>query len=105
MFAAPRPLRRLEAQYPTVHRPFIWTVSTRRIVGLFSMTRYSGAQYAAMRDQFSTILAAPGQRFVELAVETGPPKHALSQHSCLLRIARGEVDGVALLAMPARMKP
>jgi len=83
----------------------MWTVPTRLIIVLFTKSPFSDAQYATTRDQIAVLLAEQGQRLVDLVVETGPPKRDPSQHPCLLRIAQGEADGVALFAMPARMTP
>lgn len=83
----------------------MWTGPTRLIVVLFTKTPFSSAQYASTRDQIATILAAQHQHLADLVVETGPPKRDPAEHPCLLRIAQGEADGLALFAMPGRMTP
>lgn len=83
----------------------MWTVSARLIVVLYTKTPFSDAQYVATRDQIATILADQHQHLIDLVVETGPPKLDPAEHPCLLRIAQGEADGVALFAMPGRMTP
>lgn len=56
-----------------------------------------------MRAQMAAYLAERGQSLVDLIVECGPSKRDPSEHISLVRVARGEADGVCLFAFPARM--
>lgn len=56
-----------------------------------------------MRAKMAAYLAERGQTLVDLIVECGPIKRDPSEHISLIRVSRGEADGVCLFAFPARM--
>jgi len=58
-----------------------------------------------MRAQMAAYLAERDQVLVDLIVECGPIKADPSEHISLVRVARGEADGICLFPFPARMNP
>jgi len=81
------------------------TMPARIIVHVFAKKAISQSQYDRLRTETAQTLAAQGRRLIDLVVDLGPPRRDPAQHETLLRIARGEADGVALFSLPLSISP
>lgn len=81
------------------------TVPARIIVQIFTKQALDSALYESTREQMARLLAEQGKRLIDLVVDSGPAKSDPAEHPCLVRIARGEADGIALFSSPVRFTP
>lgn len=77
----------------------------RIIVHVFAKKPITPDQYNRLREQTAETIAARGRRLVDLVIDTGPPKLDPADHETLMRIARGDADGVALFTLPLSISP
>lgn len=77
----------------------------RIIAHIFMKTELPSAHIAKMRTQMEGICEAEGHALVDLIIDRGPPKRDAAEHASLLRIARGEADGLMLSQMPLTLTP
>ena len=81
------------------------TMPARIIVHVFAKKPITADQYTRLREQTAETIAAQGRRLVDLVIDTGPPKRDPADHETLMRIARGEADGVAIFTLPLSIAP
>ena len=81
------------------------TMPARIIVHVFAKKPITPDQYNRLREQTAETIAAQGRRLLDLVIDLGPPKRDPADHKTLLRIARGEADGVAIFSLPLSMSP
>lgn len=81
------------------------TMPARIIVHVFAKKPITPDQYSRLREQTAETIAAQGRRLVDLVIDTGPPKLDPADHETLMRIARGDADGVALFTLPLSISP
>ena len=81
------------------------TMPARIIVHVFAKKPITADQYSRLREQTAETIAAQGRRLVDLVIDTGPPKRDPADHETLMRIARGDADGVALFTLPLSISP
>lgn len=81
------------------------TVPARIIVQLFTKQVITPTRYESLREQMARLLAEQGKRLIDLVVDSGPAKSDPAEHPSLVRIARGEADGIALFSSPVRFSP
>lgn len=77
----------------------------RIIVHVFAKKPITADQYTRLREQTAETIAAQGRRLVDLVIDTGPPKLEPADHETLMRIARGDADGVAIFTLPLSISP
>ncbi len=87
------------------HIAHMQTVPARIIVQIFTKQVLDSALYESTREQMARLLAEQGKRLVDLVVDSGPAKRDPAEHPSLVRIARGEADGIALFSSPVRFTP
>lgn len=81
------------------------TMPARIIVQVFAKRPISQDQYERLRQQTAETIAAQGRRLVDLVIDLGPPRSDPADHESLMRIARGEADGIALFTLPMSIAP
>lgn len=81
------------------------TIPPRVILHVFSSEELTEANIAQLRDKTIEILEAQGRALIDLVVDCGPPKRDAADHESLMRIARGEADGIMLMQYPLRITP
>lgn len=87
------------------HIAHMQTVPARIIVQIFTKQALDSALYESTREQMARLLAEQGKRLIDLVVDSGPAKSDPAEHPSLVRIARGEADGIALFSSPVRFTP
>lgn len=77
----------------------------RLIVQVFTKAELSEKEVSKLRAQIAEGIEAQGRRLVDLVIDRGPPKRDPAEHESLVRIARGDADGIALFTFPLKLSP
>ena len=77
----------------------------RLIVQVFTKAALSEQEVSTLRARLSEAIEAQGRRLVDLIIDRGPAKRDPAEHESLVRIARGDADGIALFTFPLKLSP
>jgi hypothetical protein len=74
----------------------------RLILQVFTNDKWnlSDEQLAQLREVAQLSIEWDGGTLVDFLLDRGPPKRDPAEHACLMRIAQGEADGVAIMQFP-----
>lgn len=74
----------------------------RLILQVFTTPKWNltDDQIAQLRALAQNGIAAEGGQLVDFIVDRGPPKRDPAEHASLMRIARGEADGLVIMQFP-----
>lgn len=74
----------------------------RLILQVFTNDKWNltDEQVAKLRETAQLSIEWEGGTLVDFLLDRGPPKRDPAEHPCLMRIAQGEADGVAIMQFP-----
>lgn len=81
------------------------TLPARIIIQVFTKAELSETELTRLRAQLVNGLESQGRRLVDLIIDRGPAKRDPAEHESLVRIARGDADGIGLFTFPLRLSP